>query len=196
MYQDGPPRDPREGHMVAALLAFAGRRLFNAYRKLHPALATGDLATEFDSDLGLAIAELKHRRPAVWNRMLDAPFASTFEEAEVIGFIGLTMKNRALSALRKERSIRNYQDYISNRADLEQAAQTPAGNVKEDIEEFAQALQAEGFDPRIVLRVFSYQAQGYTRQEISDRLDLSVRQIGRLITRTRSMAAEFQSRRK
>lgn len=195
MYQDGPPRDPREGHMVGALLAFAGLRLFNAYRKLHPSLATGDLTTEFDSDLGLAIAELKHRRPVTWKRLLDAPFASTFEEAEVIGFLGLTMKNKALSALRKQRSIRNYQNYLSNRADIEQSAHHPTERAKEDLEEFAHALQAEGFEPKIVLRVFSLQAQGYTRQEIADRLNLSVRQIGRLITRTRGIAAEVQSRR-
>lgn len=196
MYQEVTSNDPREGHMVSALLTFCGRRLFNSYRKLHPSLSTSDLKIEFDSDLGLAIAELKHRRPALWQRMLDAPFRATFEEPEVIGFLGQTLKNDAYSALRKQRSIRTYHDYLNKRAEIEQPAPPTIQTLKEELEEFEHALQAEGLDPDEVLPVFQLQAQGFTRQEIAVCLGLSVRQIGRLITRTRAIAARIRSRRK
>lgn len=188
-----PPFDPREVKLVKKLIQVSSARLFNTYRKLHPSSDRIELATDFDSDLGYSIARLKIDRPVTWIRLLADPTEEAIEEPEVIGYLGLSMRRKAMDALRDHMKRSALEAQLPQDPELAQDSPEHQTITKDMLENLMKAIAAQGLDLKVVHKVFVLQSRGHTRREIAEITGKSIHQVGRIITKVRDIVKHIQS---
>lgn len=186
MTQQKQPFDYHENQLAGNLLKFSTKRLFRMYKRLHPLEGRHELIDEFYSDLGYCIARLKSDRPVLWEKLKKDSSPEAISQPAVIGYLGLSMKRKAVDALRASsihsKISRYYEEVVevSQNQVLEPQLDT--------VQAFLQDLKETDDNIEMVLVVLKLMFAGYNRQEISNKTRLSVHQVGRLITRVRKLA--------